>query len=265
MKSYIITLLTLGPILIAGGTVMAQNEAASRKIERQVAGLLDKAEYLTDKYQYDRIRTDTVRSVENALMATLLKGLNDAPGSISYPFIDLRKRRLRIATSKDGQLRIYSWDVRDQSDMGATSSIVQYKTPQGTRCRIFFDAQNDASDDPGAFYTRIYTLKSGGKLFYLAFGHSQYNHWNTSQRMRALAIAGDKLVDTLKLFKQEGQLANVFEIYYDYFDYLKHGRPEMHFDPARNFLFVPVTRGDKVILPRYRKYFFDKSIFKSSL
>jgi hypothetical protein len=264
MNAYIILLLIAGHGLTVSATAVAQPGDANQGTERQVIRLLDKADEADSKYQYDLRRNDSVRSVENAIMKTLLAGLKKSPSSIDYPFTQLRKRSIKIATSMDGRMRTYSWDVKDNSDVGATSTIVQYRTQQGIESSILFDAVNDMSDDPGTSYTRIHTVRNGDKVMYLAFGFSEYSKSDQSQRIRAFEIEGNRLVDTEKVFKQEGATVNELEIYYDWFYYLDHGRPEIHFDSTGRLMYVPITRLDKFILPRYRKYYFSRNVFREN-
>jgi hypothetical protein len=264
MNAYIILLLIAGQGILVSATAVAQPGNANRNTEQKVIRLLNKADDVLSKYQYDLRRNDSVRSVENAIMKTLLAGLKKSPSSIDYPFNQLRKRFIKIATSMDGRMRTYSWDVQDGATERSICTIVQYRTQQGIESSILHDGVNDMSEDPGTYYTRIHMVRNGDKVMYLAFGFSQYSTSNQSQRIRAFEIEGNRLVDTGKVFKQEGATVNELEIYYDLFSYLKHGKPAIHFDPTSRFLYVPITRLDKFILPRYRKYYFSRDIFREN-
>lgn len=169
------------------------------------------------------------------------KLIKDNPATINYDFKILRdSSRCDIVTSKDGNLRIYSWDTETGGTMRFFNTIYQYKDNGKvyTRIPVFKEG------DPGCFYSKIYTVVINGKTYYLAISNGIYSNSDISQSVSVFTIAGNQLADTARLFKTKTKLLNRIDVLFDFFSVVD--RPErpvelITFDEEKKELYIPVV------------------------
>ena len=96
-----------------------------------------------------------------AFKKTLLKAVA-RKDTLTYPFAKL-KEKMGIVTSRDGRLRVYSWDLESGGTMHDYDMIVQYAVPGGAV--KFTGGNGEDYEGSGAFYHDIFQLTAGlGKL-----------------------------------------------------------------------------------------------------
>src|ERR1044071_7689088 len=133
-------------LLTALGTVVAQSPAA---VEREILNhLKDIASSGTYTGEYDETKND---KANDALKQTLLRNGNRRE-ILGYAFPKLRDEMF-IATSPDGKLRIYSWDLQTGGTMHDYFSVFQYQGKSGS---TYAKAESDEDESAGAFATQIF-------------------------------------------------------------------------------------------------------------
>jgi hypothetical protein len=230
-------------------------------MEKEVGSLMDKASQIRAA-PFFQGKVDSITAVENRVTSILMEGLHLNPESMKYPFMELRRRLVKITGSPDGRLRIYSWDTEGGGTQGSQSSLIQYRTATGIHVRLIFDANNDTTGDPGERYARIFQMTTGKRLLYLLVWDALESSSVVASGIRSLEVVGDKLVDSAKKFVGEDGLAGELFIEYNYFSYLDHGKPEIHFDPVTGTVYIPRTGDHGSIRRQYDRYIFDGHVFK---
>lgn len=218
--------------------VAAQTPAA---IERELKGYLKTmAESGTYSGDYDETKLNPASS---ALKRKLMRYATRAD-VLSYAFPKL-KDEMFIATSKDGNLRIYSWDLETGGTMHDFASVFQYRTNDG-RVRVWSESSDDESAGP--FYTQIFQVGGPANRFYLANSTFIASSSLSGQAIKAMRIVGDKLDLNYKVIKTASGLTDRIDFAYDFFSVVDH--PErpiklFQFNEARNEFRFPVVIEDE--------------------
>lgn len=170
--------------------------------------------------------------------------LTSNSASIAYSFKSLvDSNMVRIVTSSDEKFRIYSWDTWTGGTMHFFDAIFQWKTNSGD---VLTQYKNGAS----VFYSKIYSLTTGGKTFYMPISNAILSTRDAVQVVDAFTINRNKITPT-DLFKTKRQLLNSIRVEYDFSSVVD--RPErpvelIKYDSNKQVLYIPVVKdGGKVL------------------
>jgi hypothetical protein len=225
----------------------AQQSTFNSKMEDDIYVLfkrLDSAKISIDKPN----GLSEISRINNSITSKLLLYLRKYPSSLSYGFSKLLKEKVKIATSSDGKIRIYSWDTWTGGTMRGMNSIIQYKRNGNVFAKVLFDAIADDSDDAGSFYEKIFTVKGNTHTYYLAIGESIYSSMDVGESLKVFSIDKNGLNDTIRIIKDQTGLHDKIEIFYNYSSYINNGSPKMHFDSLSNIFLVPIVNDKEVIV-----------------
>jgi hypothetical protein len=151
----------------------------------------------------------------------LKKYITSTPFSLNYPFKKLRDSNYcDVATSADGNLRIYSWDTWQGGTMHFFNQIIQYRSGG----HIFTKIPQYEEGDPGTFCSAIYTVWIRGIAYYLPISNGIGSTKDASQSISVLAIHDGELIDTVQLFRTKTEMLHSIDVYYDFFSVVD--RPE---------------------------------------
>jgi len=173
--------------------------------------------------------------------------------SLTYPFIRLQKIGMTIATSKDGRLRIYSWD----SEMGGTahtySTVYQYK--------IGNKLYSSLTPEADSYYSDVYTVDIQDRRYYLALAHATAATLRENESIQAFALTDGTLSDTAaRIIKTQSGLTNTLGFDYIMDIHAPDGNLIHYVDATKTIWFPVVLPGGLVTKKRitYRlsgKYF----------
>ena len=130
-------------------------------IEHELLGYLDaasKSGSYSDGYDEEK------NTKANDAIRQTLERAGKRLDVLHYAFPNLKKR-MAVATSCDGKLRIYSWDLETGGTMHDFECVYQYQGNSGT-VRTW-----SASDDPesaGGYYTEMFQVDTKNGPIYLA-------------------------------------------------------------------------------------------------
>jgi hypothetical protein len=171
-----------------------------------------------------------------------------------------------VATSKDGRLRIYSWDMQTGGTMHDHAAVIQYRGKSG---RIYAIANGDDEDSGGSFCTDIFQVSSASGPIYLAASTFIASSSLNGQSITSMRITGDKLERNAKVIRTRSGLQSTVDFAYDFFSVVD--RPErpirlFSFNEARKEFRFPVVIEDKRtpqgrVTNRYITYRFDGKYF----
>lgn len=237
MKTFVIVIFLLASAFAAQAQTGAQIE------KELIAAVKEIDKYGTYGGAYDQ---EKLSKAQGFFEAKLLK-YTKTPATLAYKFGALGKE-MSVATSDDGRLRVYSWDLQDGGTMHNHARVYQYRAADG---KVYSRADANADEDGagGAFVTEIFTLDAGkNRTVYIVcstfVGSTKYN----AQSANLYRIAGDALDDRVKLIKTKSGLTNTLGFAYDFFSVVD--RPErpiklISFDKKTKTLKIPVVVEDK--------------------
>ena len=230
-------------ILTAAIAVVSVSASAQTpaEIEREFLGHLENiGKYGSYAGGYDE---DKVLSANAELRAKLLE-YGKRRDVLSYEFPGL-KNEMFVATSKDGRLRIYSWDMQTGATMHDYDAVYQYVGKSG---KVHTWATGDEEDVAGSFFTEIFQVDSRSGPIYLAVSTFVGSTSLNGQSIQAVAIKGDELDRDVKVIRTPSGLKSSVGFAYDFFSVVD--RPErpirlFKFNEARKEFSFPVVIEDE--------------------
>lgn len=162
---------------------------------------------------------------------------------LAYAFPKL-KGEMFVATSPDGRLRIYSWDLQTGGTMHDFANVYQY---QGKSGKIRTWTEEDGDESAGAFFTEIFQTASKTGPIYLAASTFIGSTSAHGQSIHAIRISGEKLQRNAKVIRTAKGLTDSVGFAYDFFTVVD--RPErplklFEYDDARKEFSFPVVIED---------------------
>ena len=176
---------------------------------------------------------------ENELFKNEVLNFARLPKTLSYPFPRLKKA-INIATSKDGRLRIYSWDMQTGGTMHDFDMVYQYRGDSGKVYSVAGTARG--------FYHDIFQVNSHTRPIYLTVSTFIASGTYLSDSLTVAIIRGDKLVLDSKLIRTDKGLQNAIDFSYDFGSVMdRKERPVklFTFEPAKSTFSFPVVIEDE--------------------
>ena len=210
--------LTIFVLILLGVASQAQSPA---EVERQILGHL-KTISATGTYSGNYSDDDGARnSAANKELTDLLLRHGQRAEILKYSFPKLHEK-MGVATSKDGKLRIYSWDMETGGSMHEHSSVVQYLGASGKTYTWTYDLPADESEDSpvqsgvgtGGYYMRILQVDSPKGAIYLAVSLSIGCGQCHGQSVEAAMIQGETLDREAEVIKTAKGLTNSIDFAY---------------------------------------------------
>lgn len=211
-----LTILTC--VLLAALSGNAQSPA---EVEGQILAKL-KTISETGTYSGNYSDDDGVRnSTANKQLTDLLLKEGKRVEILKYAFPKLNDQ-MGVATSKDGRLRIYSWDTETGGSMHEYSSVVQY---QGASGRVYTWTYDPPVNEPGnstidtgvgtgGYYMRILQVDTPRGAIYLAISLFIACGQCHGQSVEAARIEGESLLRAAKAIKTASGMTNSIDFAY---------------------------------------------------
>jgi hypothetical protein len=154
---------------------------------------------------------------------------------------------LKITTSPDGKLRVYSWDAQTGNTTHHYYAIAQYETKTGVATTVLNDVPQpivESTPASGSYYDVQTITANNGKKYYLLFSSSLGNQ--VTKTVSAYSI--DNTLSTADLFRVADKSLNTIEYTYDQaanYDFKKmKERYTIHISKQK--LYVPVMDGANI-------------------
>ena len=217
-------LMLLFSIVLLVGVVSAQTPSA---IEKELLGYLDtmsKAGTYGGEYNEEKLS-----AASDLFKQKLMKyGVRADVLKFSFPKLS---ESMFIATSKDGRLRVYSWDLESGGTMHDYDRVIQFVGSHG-KVIAWTDGDENEYDGGGAFYTDVFQVASARGPIYLLASTSRASSSLTGATLRVMRVNGNELETKAKMIKTASGLTNDVSFAYDFFSVVD--RPER---PIRLFTF----------------------------
>lgn len=182
------------------------------EIENELAEHLENiSKYGTYGGGYD----DSKIYAENREFKKKLLKYGERADTLKYAFPKLEDKMM-INTSKDGRLRIYSWDEQTGGTMHDYDTVYQFLGSDG-KVRMWAYPETDEEMDVGPYYHTIFQMTSGKQTIYLAVSTFVGSTSIRGQSLHIVKIAGNKLDLESKLIRTGSGLQNSIGFSYDFF------------------------------------------------
>lgn len=142
--------------------------------------------------------------------------------TLNYPFEKLQKENaLKMATSADKKLRVYSWDNNSGGTMHFFNQIYQFDANGNITVNASL-----ASNDSQAYFSKIYTVKNkNNENIYLVISNSILSSKYSVQHINAYKIGIENL-QSASVFKTKTNTLDKISVEYDFFSVVdRPGRP----------------------------------------
>lgn len=170
-----------------------------------------------------------------------------------YNELDSLSSRIRILTSKDGLVKIYSYDDMSGGSMRYDQSYIQYKADDIIHYKMMEDY---------GLVSDIYDFKYQDKPYYLVISNAKCGGNCGSTNLRIYLLEGDNIVQTGKLFPKDrfnnkesenGYVdGDIFTIHKYSFGVLTYNFEELRFDSDKRIVSYDEwnvedkTKGDRI-------------------
>ncbi|MEG0916571.1 MAG: hypothetical protein RSF68_06135 [Myroides sp.] len=167
------------------------------------------------------VRNDSLLAVSSQQFTDSLTYLiKNNNSTLNYPFEKLQKENaLKIATSADKKLRVYSWDNNSGGTMRFFNQIYQFNANGNITVN-----ESLASNDSQAYFSKIYTVQNkNNESIYLVISNSILSSKYSVQHINAYKIGTENL-QSAYVFKTKTNTLDKISVEYDFFSVVD--RPE---------------------------------------
>ena len=184
---------------------------------------------------------DSLEFYSNKFEEGFASFIKNNPGTANYPFKKLIDSfYCFIITSGDGNFRVYSWDTWMGGTMHFYRIIYQWKA----NGKVFTEIPKFEDNNPGFFCSKIFTVNINDKPHYFTVTDGTYSTKDAMQAISCYRIDGNKLTDTIKVFKTKTKKLNDINVFYDFFSVVD--RPErpielITYDDKLKIIYIPVV------------------------
>jgi len=170
---------------------------------------------------------------------------------------------LKVVTSADGMLRIYSWDTGTGGTMHFFKDVVQYQSGKQTRSLTLNNFNREG--ETGYSYEAIHTLKTRNKNYYLINYKGIYSSKDIGEGIRIFSIDNGGLNTEVKLIKTQSGMHNSINYSYDFFSIVNWKvRPSILFNAGTNEIKIPLVNADQQVTKNFITYKFNGKYFEKT-
>ena len=183
---------------------------------------------------------DSISVYSEKFETEFTKFIQNNPATLNYPFKRIVDRNFcDVRTSSDGNFRIYTWDTWTGGTMHFFETIYQWRS----NGKVFTRVPKYEEGDPGNFCSNVFTVILNGKRHYLAVANGIYSTKDKSQSISGYTIEGNKLIDTIPVFKVKTKKLNRIDVEFDFFSVVDRPEPLalIAYDDKRKIIYVPVV------------------------
>jgi hypothetical protein len=239
---------------------VATHAQSAQQVEQEINTHLKHIQYWRFEYSPEDTvfktkvsQQDSIVAANTLLLNYLMKVCNRNAEVLKYDFKLPENSDMKIVTSDDKKLRIYSWDTHTGENEHDNYTVFQYETGSGVK------TLSNLNGVPGKAYQKIVFAEP---KYYLAIASDMVADNNSEKMVQALFIIQNEL-RTVDIFKEEGaQQANHITYTYNYssnYDFRKM-KEEYDIRYEKGKLYIPEVEGYKMT-GKYRVYNFDGEKF----
>jgi hypothetical protein len=190
-----------------------------KKIEDDLLAHLGKLEKVSN-YGGDA-NYDVLGKENKALRAALIR-YGSRADVLKYRFPRL-KEKLFLTTSKDGNLRAYSWDSEEGGTMHDFYTVYQFRGRSGNVHTWAAPYSQDLEErGAGGFVTEVFQAETKSTPIYLAVSTFIASTSLAGQTISALRIDGERLDVNPKVIRTTKEITNEISFAHDFFSVVDH-------------------------------------------
>jgi hypothetical protein len=211
---------------------------------------------------YQPYESDSLHKYSEQLRIKTIESLSKNPATLKYPFqMLIDSNAFAIVTSNDSLFRIYTWDTWTGGTMHFYDIIYQFSN----KGKVYTEPVMLEEGDAGAFYSEIFTLKSGTKTYYLAVSNATFSTKDAAQSIEVFSIENNNLNKQVNLIKTAEGMTHRIGFEFDFFSVVE--RPErplklIKYDKNKKIIFIPVVYEDGKVTDKFIQYKFNGKYFK---
>ena len=212
---------------------------------------------------YQPHESDSLFKYSELLRNKTIELLSKNPATLKYPFKMLidSNRAFEIVTSEDSLFRIYTWDTWTGGTMHFYEIIYQFSN----KGKVYTEPLELEEGDGGAFYSEIFTLKTGTKTYYLAVSNATFSTKDAAQSIEAFSIENSNLNKQVKLVKTAKGMTNRIGFEFDFFSVVD--RPErplklIKYDKNKKIIYIPIVYEGGKVTDKFIQYKFNGKYFE---
>jgi hypothetical protein len=211
---------------------------------------------------YQPHESDSLFKYSELLKNKTIELLSKNPATLKYPFqMMIDGNFFEIVTSEDSLLRIYSWDTWTGGTMHFFDNIFQYSY----NGKVITEFLELTEDDPSGFYSDIFTLRSGGKTYYLVINNGMHSTKDIVSSIQVFTIEKGKLNQNVKLIKTSSGMTSMISVELDFFSVVD--RPErpvrvIKYDKTKKIIYIAVVHEDGKVTDKFIQYKFNGKYFE---
>jgi len=211
---------------------------------------------------YQPYENDSLHKYSEQLRIKTIEFLSKNPATLKYPFkMLIDSNAFEIVTSEDSLFRIYSWDTWTGGTWHYFDIIYQYSN----KGKVYTAPEVLDEGNGGAFYSEIFTLKTGAKIYYLAISNVTFSSKDKAQSIEVFSIEEDQLNKQVKLIKTVNGFTDHISIEFDFFTVVD--RPErplklIKYDKNKKIIYIPVVYEDGKVTDKFIQYKFNGKYFE---
>ena len=211
---------------------------------------------------YQPHESDSLFKYSEILKNKTIELLSKNPATLKYPFqMLIDSNAFEIVTSEDSLFRIYSWDTWTGGTMHFYDLIYQFSN----KGKVYTEPVMLEEGDGGAFYSEIFTLKTGLKTYYLAVSNAIFSTKDAAQSIEVFSIENNKLNKQVKLIKTAEGMTNRIGFEFDFFSVVD--RPErplklIKYDKNKKIIYIPIVYEGGKVSDKFIQYKFNGNYFE---
>jgi len=230
---------------------------SAANVRQHVSNSFNRITYWMDSES--NVKDDSLEQANKNFQKLLLAYTSKYPQMIRVQFNGING--LKVVTSADGLLRIYSWDTGTGGTMHFFREVVQYKS--GTQTRSLALNNFNKEGETGYSYEAIHTLKTGNKNYYLVNYKGIYSSKDIGEGIRIFCIDNGVLDTEVKLIKTQSGMHNSINYSYDFFSVVDWKvRPSIQFNTGTNEVKIPLVNASQKVTKNFITYKFTGKHFE---
>jgi len=200
---------------------------------------------------------DSVTSANEEFALKLKQYTSKVPQTLAYSFPELSQTEVKIVTSPDGKLRIYSWDDMNEGSMRFFINVFQYK---GDKVHSQLSDTGNIDGEiinTGVYYSNIFQLNFGSRTVYIAQWHGNGSSIDYSAGIQLFEVSDSILNDKVKMIKTKSGFSSGLHFEYDLTKVPENIGTLVRCEDNGKTIKIPVVNAAEAVTGKWITYKFD--------
>lgn len=204
--------------------------------------------------------TDSLEKANNRFGEKLKSYTSKYPITIKMQYRSFPKNSLTVISAEDSLFRIYSWDTELGGTMHDFRNVIQYKTGKRTNSILVLETSSTNNDNYVPYYSKVYTLKTGTKTYYIAIYHGIYSSHDLGEGVKIYSVKNSALNFNTNIIRTKTGFHSKVEYSYDFFK--SPNNHEIKYNSDKKILYIPIVTKDGKVTEKSIVYKFTGQYFE---